>query len=106
MDRIAAGEASGRPNEEVIAEALETLEAVEPPSPRSGQAGQPAITPPVIPEPVRPRQLSISLRQELLDQMTKLLVGKDVLRQVEANAIKITVKRRLHNPQPQPQKPK
>ena len=105
QDAIALAEASGRPASQILQE-VRSLDAVRPSAP-SAKAAQPAITPqPVIPEPLRLRQLSISLREELLDQMTKLLVGKDVLRQLEANAIRITVKRRLHNPQPQPLKPK
>lgn len=103
MEDIAAGEAFGRPTQDVIADAVQNPEPVGhfgPPTMR-GKGGQPPITPqPVVPEPLRLRRLSISLREELLDRMTKLLLGIGVLRQVEANAITISIKRRLHRPQP------
>ena len=98
MDRIVAGDAAGRPAQEVIAEVMQNPEIVE--LPRPSTIGQPPITPqPVLAEPLRLRQLSISLREELLDRMTKLLLGIGVLRQLEANAITISVKRRLRRPQ-------
>lgn len=101
MDAIASAQASGRSAKELIAQEVRSPEPAKPSSTISGNGGQPPITPqPMSDEPLRLRMLSISLREELLGRMTKLLLGIGVLKQLEVDAITISVKRRLHTPQP------
>lgn len=96
LDAYARAQASGQPANVLIAQEVAPPPPARPSPSTTGQGHQPAITPPSAPEPVDSQALSIALRGELIERMTRLLLGIDVLNPLEANAITVSVKRRLN----------